>query len=164
MLQCLRTKSISLIASCCSSLMQKIMASPEVIDGGTRPEDMYSPSKYAQGCRQSTECPVCMHAHGPVAHTHMNTITINAQQIFFKQCLHLFFSWSVMHVHFRQSVFSCCCEYRTKTLHEFTTDLSVWLYLTSIGRSFLTLSSVCLCSWFPRHRQISLWGSTFLSF
>lgn len=40
-LLCLRTKSISLIAGCCSSLMQKIMASPEVIERGTRPEDMH---------------------------------------------------------------------------------------------------------------------------
>lgn len=54
--------------------MQKIMASPEVIDGGTTPEDMYSPSKNAHCCGLSAGCIVCMHTHThtksrPIAHT-----------------------------------------------------------------------------------------------
>ena len=70
---------VSLIAGCCcSSLMQKIMAPPKVIDGERMPAVVYSRSKNARRCRPSTEWIVCVcvctrtHRH---THTHTDART-----------------------------------------------------------------------------------------
>lgn len=74
--------------------MQKIMASPGVIDGAATPEDMYSPSKNAHCCGLSTECIVCMHARAHTStkedrlactYTGKNTIQESTQQQIFKR-------------------------------------------------------------------------------
>lgn len=122
--------------------MQKIMASPEVIDGGTRPEDMYSPSKNAQCCGLSTECIVCMHTHTHTKltgqlHIHIaNTVLMWTHNRFF--CAHISFSLDLSCTYTLGKV----CSHVVVNIEQthgrnIASDLSVWLNLTPIADPLL---------------------------